>query len=469
MDYSITESKATEQIGEDNSFFEALRDREYPLLDQQNHLYLDYTGGNLCPRSLLDTHFTMLREHILGNPHSTNPTSLKSTELIEETKAAIIEFFNAQDYHCVFTANASGALKILGESYPFDSESTFILLSDNHNSVNGIREFCKNKGGRTQYVKLQVEDLQLDRNNLIELIDGVTAGANNLFAFPAQSNVTGMQHDLSWIEYAQSKGLDVLLDAAAFVPTSRLDLEKYKPDYVCVSFYKMFGYPTGIGCLLVKKTKFNKLRKPWFAGGTVSYVSVVSPIEVLSEGAERYEDGTLNYEMIPAIKLGLDYINEIGIDRINRRVKHLIKYLHDELLKLKHENGLPLVRIFGTEDFSAHGGNIILNFFDAEGKMIPYTLIESRANEQLISLRTGCFCNPGIDEINNCITNNEMNDYFSSRRNASYRDIMDFLGKMRGALRLSVGLGTNLADLDRFVAFAREVKKESRVRVEAGE
>jgi len=62
-----------------------------------------------------------------------------------------------------------------------------------------------------------------------------------------------------------------------------------------------------------------------------------------------------------------------------------------------------------------------------------------------------------------------MNDYFSSRRNASYRDIMDFLGKMRGALRLSVGLGTNLADLDRFVAFAREVKKESRVRVEAGE
>ena len=85
---------------------------------------------------------------------------------------------------------------------------------------------------------------------------------NKLFAFPAQSNVSGVKHDLGWIKKAQDLGWDVLLDAAAFVPTNQLDLKEVKPDFVCVSFYKIFGYPTGIGCLMVNKEKFKKLQKP---------------------------------------------------------------------------------------------------------------------------------------------------------------------------------------------------------------
>ena len=79
------------------------------------------------------------------------------------------------------------------------------------------------------------------------------AGAHSLFAYPAQSNFTGVQHPLEWIAQAQARGWDVLLDAAAFAPTNRLDLGRWQPDFVAISFYKIFGYPTGIGCLLARK------------------------------------------------------------------------------------------------------------------------------------------------------------------------------------------------------------------------
>lgn len=444
----------------DSEFFKALRKSEYGLLDAQGQVYLDFTGGNLCPASLLQSHFELLSNNILGNPHSTNPTSQKATELVEEARQSILDFFHAEDYYCVFTSNASGALKTVGESYPFDSSSTFIILSDNHNSVNGIREFCTSKGGTAKYAKVHYEDLTLDEEHLEELFLEAPKGENNLFALPAQSNVSGVKHDLNWINKAHEKGFDVLLDAAAFVPTSKLDLSIHKPDYVSVSFYKIFGFPTGIGCLLIRKSKFDKLKKPWFAGGTVSLVSVVSQNKILAKGSERYEDGTLNYNMIPSVKFGLDYINSIGYERISKRIKTLIQYLYQGLSELKHENGSPLVKIFGTHDFTNRGGNIILNFLDDQGHVIPFQSIEEKANEKMISIRSGCFCNPGIDEINNHITDDEMSKYFSSKENGDYYDMVAFLGKMRGAIRVSVGIATNEKDLDQFIEFAKSVELE---------
>ncbi|MEJ7644705.1 MAG: aminotransferase class V-fold PLP-dependent enzyme [Chryseolinea sp.] len=143
----------------DDNFFEQLRRDEYDNLDKHQQVYLDYTGGNLCPRSLVFNHQRLLLENILGNPHSSNPTSQRSTYLIESARSKVLEFFNAQDYTCVFTPNASAALKIVGESYPFDETSTLLLLCDNHNSVNGIREFCSQRGGITKYFPVQLSGL----------------------------------------------------------------------------------------------------------------------------------------------------------------------------------------------------------------------------------------------------------------------------------------------------------------------
>lgn len=440
-----------------NDFFEILRNVEYKRLDSNKQVYLDYTGGNLYAKSQILEHQDLLINNILGNPHSTNPTSQLSTNLVEQARQKVIDFFNAEDYYCIFTQNASNALKIVGESYPFNQKSHFLLLADNHNSVNGIRQFCLSKGGKVTYSPIYYQDLKIDENFLQEQLEKTTDYENKLLAFPAQSNVSGVKHDLNWIKKAQDLGWDVLLDAAAFVPTNKLDLKEITPDFVSVSFYKIFGYPTGIGCLLVNKEKFKKLRKPWFAGGTVSLVSVNTIQHFLINNHERFEDGTLNYLDIPAIKIGLDYIENIGIERINERVFSLRKYVYQNLEKLKHENGQKLVQIFGPNDHQNVGGTIILGFYNKDGKRYEFEQIEEMANQHNISLRSGCFCNPGIDETNNCLTDNELATYYSSHESGDYKDMIKFLGKMRGATRISVGIATNKNDIDKLMNFINEL------------
>ena len=440
---------------------DTLRATEYSRLDRNGHIYLDYTGGNLYAQSQLDAHMALLRDDVLGNPHSTNPTSLLSTRRVEETRARVLDYFRAtEDYYCVFTANASGALKIVGESYPFGPGSRLLLSFDNHNSVNGLREFARKKGADFSYIPLDIEDLRMNASALNEQLGAVdSAGtgprAPKLFAFPAQSNVSGVKHPLDTIELAHAHGWDVLLDGAAFVPTNRLDLSRHKPDYVSLSFYKMFGYPTGIGALLIRKKSFEKLQKPWFAGGTVQLVSVLADKHFLNNNHEKFEDGTLDYLGIPAVKIGLDHLEKLDLQTLNIRLRALTSWVRSELSALKHSNGAPVVRVFGPENPDLRGATVILNFYDPSGNTIPFETIEQDANRRKISLRTGCFCNPGIDEINHCLSTDELAGYFSSREKGDYRDMMAALGKLRGAVRISLGIASNFSDVEAFIDFAR--------------
>lgn len=441
-----------------DAFFNSLREKEFSRLDKAGHVYLDYTGGNLYADSQLAQHQSMLRDQVFGNPHSTNPSSQYATKLAEEARQEVLKFFNAEDYFCIFTQNATEALHIVGECYPFGEESHFVLLADNHNSVNGIREYCKSKNGAFTYVQTYYEDLMIDEEALLRELDGHTDKKHKLFAFPGQSNVSGVKHDLSWIQKAQDRGWNVLLDAAAFAPTNRLDLKIVQPDFVSLSFYKIFGYPTGVGCLLVKKTSFDLLRKPWFAGGNVTMVAVLSPQHYLHENHERFENGTINYLDIPAVTIGLRFIESIGRERIGERIQSLMHYLCGELKTMQHATGMKQVHLYGPEDRSKAGGTVIMTFLNPDGSAIPFEIIEQKANKHMISLRSGCFCNPGIDEIFNCVTTEELTRFFSGRTKGNYSDMFSFLKKMRGAVRISVGLATTKADIDKYVQFVSSLR-----------
>ena len=234
-------------------------------------MYLDYTGGGLYAQSQVREHMRLLETGVYGNPHSVNPTSAASTELVERARASVLRFFNGspEEYVAIFTPNATGALRLVGEAYPFHSGDRFLLTFDNHNSVNGIREFARARGAETTYLPSVPPDLRVDEELLPRYLTDTAGDHHNLFAYPAQSNFSGVHHPMEWIELAQSHGWDVLLDAAAYVPTNRLDLSRWHPDFVALSFYKMFGWPTGIGCLLARRDKLAKLERPWFSGGTI--------------------------------------------------------------------------------------------------------------------------------------------------------------------------------------------------------
>lgn len=143
------------------------------------------------------------------------------------------------------------------------------------------------------------------------------------------------------------------------------------------------------------------------------------------------------------------------MDRIHRRVKELSDYILSNLTTLRHHNGIPLIRLYGPKDIHNRGGTFLMNFCDVNNNFYPIQCIEQRANEQKISLRTGCFCNPGIDELNHCLSENQLGSYFRGRMQGDYFDIIRFLGQPRGAVRLSVGFITTKADTEKFVIFAR--------------
>lgn len=435
-----------------------LRASDYRRLDALGHIYLDYTGGSLYSEAQLRAHHELLAANVFGNPHSANPTSQAMTELVEQARAYVLAYFNASpdEYTVIFTSNASGALKLVGESYPFGPGGRFGLTFDNHNSVNGIREFARARGAEIHYIPVLPPDLNTDVQKLGECLETARPGANNLFAFPAQSNFSGVQHPLSWIEQAHACGWDVLVDCAAFAPTNRLDLSRWKPDFVPLSFYKIFGYPTGVGCLIARRPALEKLRRPWFAGGTITIASVQGDGYYLAEGEAAFEDGTVNYLNLPAVEIGLRHIDSIGIETIHTRVSCLAGWLLDELTGLRHDNGLPLVRVYGPIDCTGRGATIAMNFYDADEYILNFRRVEQLANERKISLRTGCFCNPGAGEVANSLTAEQMAACFIDKERMTFEQFLAVMdGQASGAVRVSLGVASNFADVYAFATFAR--------------
>ena len=437
-----------------------LRAEDYRRLDQAGHVYLDYTGAGIYAESQVRKHQQILLENTFGNPHSSNPTSQAATKYVESARAYVLSYFKADpaEYDVIFTANASGALKIVGESYPFGAGDQYLLTFDNHNSVNGIREFAHGKSATVTYLPVVLPDMRVDEDMLSEFLGKARPGGNNLFAYPAQSNFSSVKHPLAWIEKAHAAGWDVLMDAAAFAPTNPLDLSIYKPDFVPLSFYKIFGYPTGLGALVARRSALRKLHKPWFAGGTITVASVQGDKYYLAEGHAAFEDGTVDFLNIPAVEIGLKHIQSIGIESIQTRVRCLTGWLLENLTALRHSSGLPLVRLYGPLSTEARGGAVTVNFFDAHGQPLDHRFIEQAANRVNISLRTGCFCNPGAGELALGISRVELDVCFHGPGHEQRLTLDDFRlcidGKNSGAVRISVGMITNFDDVQALLGFA---------------
>ena len=447
-----------------------LRATDYARLDATGQTYLDYTGGGLHAASQLREHLALLESRVLGNPHSVNPTSTAMTDLVESARAAVLRHFNATGrYTAIFTLNASNALKLVGESYPFAPGGQLLLTTDNHNSVNGLREFAGAKGASVAYAGLTRPALRVDMPALqaqLAAPAGTAGTAPRLLAFPAQSNFSGVKHPLLLIEEAQARGWQVLLDAAAFVPTNPLDLQQLSPDFVVMSFYKMFGYPTGVGCLLVKNETLPLLKRPWFGGGTVNFATVQGRMHVLSAGEAGFEDGTLNYLSIPAVEIGLKHLQRVGMDTIQAHVNQLTGDLLQQLMALQHSNGRPMVRLYGPAHMQQRGGTVTMNLYDPEGHLVDYRRVEELASEQGISLRTGCFCNPGAGEAAEGIEEAdlhggvaEVGHQINLPRFLQY--LQDNGGKSAGAIRVSLGLASNAADVERFLVFAASFRDQT--------
>lgn len=437
--------------------FDALRRREFARLDEAGEVYLDYTGSAIPAASIVAAHADRMAREIFGNPHSAHAASRRSTALIDEAREAVLDFFGVDSTtHVVcFTANASAAIKLVGESFPFAPGAGLIMSADNHNSVNGLREFARRAGASIHYLPLDAE-LRLDdaegRLRETEVDHG------GLFAFPAQSNFSGVQHPLSLVDAAHDRGLIVLLDAASFVPTHPLDLRTCEADFVAVSFYKMCGYPTGVGALIARTRALATLARPWFAGGSIEFVSVQNDRHALRPGSDGFEDGTPNFLGIGAVPAGLESLRSLQMPAIAARVRALTASLLGALQTLRHANGAPVVTIYGPRDGCHRGGTIAFNLVDAAGVVQPYEPIERALSDRGVFVRGGCFCNPGAAEAAFHFDRaSEARCLAALEGRFSVSGFAECLGPgvAVGALRASIGFPTTEGDLARLIEALR--------------
>lgn len=178
--------------------------------------------------------------------------------------------------------------------------SCFSYLTDNHTSVVGIRGVTERQGVTTVPVLPQELEAQAHPKAVhLHTNAGQDGLVPHLFCFPAQSNFSGKKYPLSYIREIQSLRFYpacqhngqwfVLLDAAGFVGCSPLDLTQYPADFVPISFYKMFGFPTGLGALLVRNEAAVLLRKCYFGGGTAAaYLAEEGYFVAKSDIVNRY-------------------------------------------------------------------------------------------------------------------------------------------------------------------------------------
>jgi len=154
------------------ALLDRLRATEYSYLDAAGHVYLDYAGAGLPAQTQLAAHGERIRGGVFGNPHSENPASVASPELVERARLAVLAHFNAppEEYVAIFTPNATGACRLVGETYPFGPRTRLVLTQDNHNSVNGIREFARSRGALTQYVPFSSPELRVDDDAILQAL-----------------------------------------------------------------------------------------------------------------------------------------------------------------------------------------------------------------------------------------------------------------------------------------------------------
>jgi len=434
-----------------------LRAHEFARLERSGLAYLDYGGSALYAESQVRDHAARLQEGLFGNPHSDSAPSRASTEILAAGRRRVLAFLDADDEsHVVcFTANASGAIRLVAESYPFDASTACVLSVDNHNSVNGIREYARRAGASLRTLPLEGEVapcLRL-REPKVVLEDEAARGRTGLVAFPAQSNFSGVRHPLELVAEARSLGFDVLLDAASFAGSCALSLRRCPADFVALSFYKLFGYPTGLGALVARREALARLRRPWFAGGTVTYASVQADSHRWRPGAEGFEDGTPGFLDVGALEPGFALLDEVGMDRLGAHVARLTARLLEGLLALHHRDGAPLVVVYGPRDDVDRGGVVTFNVCNGDGSVRPYGEVEEAARRAGVAVRGGCICNPGAAEVafgyeparaTECLR--LLGAAFTVARFA------ECLGRPVGAVRASLGLANDERDIDRLIA-----------------
>ncbi len=311
-----------------------MRKEDFPILKNRDMAYLDSGATTQKPQKVLDA-VESFYEHENANPHrGAYSLSIEATEAYESTRGKIAKFINARyPEEIIFSKNATESLNLLAYSYGLDNlekEDEVVISIMEHHSNLVPWQYVTNKTGSTLKYMYINDNFEISK----EEIESKITDKTKIVGITHISNVLGTINPVKEIiKYAHKKGAIVIVDASQSIPHMKIDVQDLDADFLVFSGHKMLA-PLGIGVLYGKKELLQKM-KPFLMGGDmIEYVyeqkTTFAPLP------NKFEAGTQNVEGVIGLGAAIDYINEIGYDKIAEVEKELTEYAREKLSKLNY-------------------------------------------------------------------------------------------------------------------------------------
>ncbi|MDC4242048.1 cysteine desulfurase [Clostridium tertium] len=330
--------------------------KDFPTLNKERNgkriVYLDSAATTQKPISVINS-IKNYYEQSNANPHrGAYELSVIATEAYDEAREKVRKFINAKyREEIIFTKNATESFNLLAMSYGMtyinEGDEIVISIAEHHSNLIPWQQVAKARGAILKYMYTD-ENGELTEEEVRSKITEKT----KIVSITHVSNALGTINPVKEIaEYAHSKGSIVIVDGAQSVPHMKVDVRDIDADFLVIAGHKLLA-PMGIGVLYGKKELLEKMPPLMFGGDMVEYVyEQETTFNVLPY---KFEAGTQNVEGAVGLSKAIDYLNEIGMDNIEKIEKELMTYAYEEMSKLEY------VKIYGPKDIEKRGG--VLSF-----------------------------------------------------------------------------------------------------------
>lgn len=298
-----------------------------------NIIYFDNGATTLKPKCVKDAICKYYSEYTSNAHRGDYKTSAIVDSLYEGTREKIKNFINAKENsEIVFTSGTTNSMNIIVsgffKNYLKKDDEVLITLSEHASNI--IPWFILQKE-----IGIKVKYIPLDNNNevTIENFKNSITDKTKVVSLAYVTNVIGDERPIKDIsKIAHENNILVVVDAAQGAPHTRIDVQEDDIDFMAFSGHKMYG-PTGIGVLYAKFDLLDKIIPLNYGGGMNAMFTKDGYVE-LREIPTRLEGGTPNIEGVLGLGAAIDYLENIGMNNINKYEKDLRKYLVSELSKL---------------------------------------------------------------------------------------------------------------------------------------
>lgn len=344
--------------------------KDFPLLENENITYLDSGATTQKPIQVIKAVEEFYQKYN-ANPHrGAYSLSVEATEKYENTRTKIAKFINARHREeIIFSKNATESLNLIAYSYGMDNlkkdDEVVISIMEHHSNLVPWQKVTKKTGSKLNYMYINDEFELTD-----EEIENKITDKTKIVGITHVSNVLGTINNVKKIiKYAHKKGAIVIVDASQSIPHMKIDVQDLDADFLVFSGHKMLA-PLGIGVLYGKKEILNKMSPFLMGGDMIEYVyeqdTTFAPLP------NKFEAGTQNVEGVIGLGSAIDYIENLGYDKIQEIEKEVLSYAREELSKLDfldlyitpNENNHSSVISFNIKGIHPHD---VASILDSEG------------------------------------------------------------------------------------------------------